>query len=74
MASTVAGRSPFEKCPSGPVKATIIFFHGLGDQGNGWLQILSSHLTKHGVKVICPNAADRPVTLNFGMQMPACKK
>uniref|UniRef100_A0A1I8BR52 palmitoyl-protein hydrolase n=1 Tax=Meloidogyne hapla TaxID=6305 RepID=A0A1I8BR52_MELHA len=39
--------------------ATLIFFHGLGDQGDGWS------------RYIFPNAQSRPVTLNFGMRMPA---
>jgi len=65
-----AGRAPYEKAPS-TQKGSLIWFHGLGDQGNGWAQILSEVVTKHGVKVICPNAASRPVHLNFGMSMPA---
>uniref|UniRef100_A0A1I7S8S9 palmitoyl-protein hydrolase n=1 Tax=Bursaphelenchus xylophilus TaxID=6326 RepID=A0A1I7S8S9_BURXY len=71
MASTIAGTSPYETKAVGQHKSTLIFFHGLGDQGVGWSQILSIHLNKLGVKVVCPNAASRPVTLNFGMQMPA---
>ncbi|CAD5206888.1 unnamed protein product [Bursaphelenchus okinawaensis] len=69
--STVAGTSPYETKAIGEHKSTLIFFHGLGDQGVGWSQILSGHLNKAGIKVVCPNAASRPVTLNFGMQMPA---
>ncbi|KAF7639950.1 hypothetical protein Mgra_00000392 [Meloidogyne graminicola] len=39
--------------------ATLIWFHGLGDQGDGWSIYMF------------PNAQSRPVTLNFGMRMPA---
>ncbi|KAI6207967.1 Abhydrolase-2 domain-containing protein [Aphelenchoides besseyi] len=68
---SVIGRSPFETSAHGEHKGTIIFLHGLGDQGDGWSQILSRILNKQHMKVICPNAGTRPVTLNFGMQMPA---
>ncbi|KAI6241349.1 Abhydrolase-2 domain-containing protein [Aphelenchoides fujianensis] len=70
-APPVCGRSPFETSSHGQQKGTIIFLHGLGDQGDGWSQILSRVLNKNQLKVICPNAGVRPVTLNFGMQMPA---
>jgi lysophospholipase-2 len=51
--------------------ATIIFFHGLGDQGNGWAQVFKEDIKFDHVKTICPNAGVRPVSLNFGMPMPA---
>jgi len=71
MASTIAGRSPYETKAVGQHKGTLIFLHGLGDQGNGWSQILSPALNKLHIKVVCPNSANRSVTLNFGMVMPA---
>ncbi|KAI8323947.1 Phospholipase/carboxylesterase [Martensiomyces pterosporus] len=52
--------------------ASVIFLHGLGDSGHGWepvAQILSRSLPY--VKFILPNAPSAPVTLNFGMKMPA---
>nr|CUU97855.1 hypothetical transcript [Hymenolepis microstoma] len=50
--------------------ATLIFLHGLGDNGAGWASILRNVVPPH-CKVICPNAKEIPVTLNFGMVMPA---
>jgi len=50
--------------------ATLIFLHGLGDTGHGWLGMLSDICGGH-VKVMCPNAPIAKVTLNFGMQMPS---
>ncbi|KAK0423960.1 hypothetical protein QR680_008430 [Steinernema hermaphroditum] len=50
---------------------TVIFFHGLGDQGDGWASMFRDEIRIKTTKFICPNAADRPVTLNFGMSMPA---
>lgn len=58
--------------PASPGKhtATLIFLHGLGDTGAGWLQILSEICPSH-IKIICPNAPTAPVSLNFGMAMPS---
>jgi len=50
--------------------ATLIFLHGLGDTGHGWLDGFSQICAPH-VKIICPNAPTQAVTLNFGMQMPS---
>ncbi|XP_014218449.1 acyl-protein thioesterase 1 [Copidosoma floridanum] len=50
--------------------ATLIFFHGLGDTGHGWASTLGSLRSSH-VKVICPTADTRPVTLNGGFKMPS---
>lgn len=50
--------------------AALIFFHGLGDNGCSWHDILEHVVEKH-VKVVCPHAPTQPVTLNFGMQMPS---
>ncbi|KAF9905165.1 hypothetical protein BX616_001091 [Lobosporangium transversale] len=52
--------------------ATVIFFHGLGDSGEGWAPVgeqLGEHLPH--VKFIFPNAPSMPVTLNYGMKMPS---
>jgi len=66
--------------PSGPphivnatVKhtATVIFLHGLGDSGTGWLQVVQ--MIKKDlphIKWVLPNAPTRSITANFGMMMP----
>ncbi|KAJ8670328.1 hypothetical protein QAD02_001587 [Eretmocerus hayati] len=51
-------------------KATLIFFHGLGDTGHGWASPLGSLRPQH-VKIICPTAPTMPVTLNGGFRMPS---
>lgn len=53
---------------------TVIFLHGLGDSGDGWAQGLKMmQLKSRGaldhIKFICPSAANRKVTLNYGMLM-----
>ncbi|PAV84088.1 hypothetical protein WR25_21186 [Diploscapter pachys] len=50
---------------------TVIFLHGLGDQGHGWADVFHHEIRDDRVKYICPNSASRPVTLNMGMSMPA---
>ncbi|KAK6630838.1 hypothetical protein RUM43_013502 [Polyplax serrata] len=50
--------------------ATIIFLHGLGDNGHGWSSAISSIRGPH-TKVICPTAPTMPVSLNAGFQMPS---
>ncbi|VDO04868.1 unnamed protein product [Rodentolepis nana] len=42
----------------------------MGDTGSGWANILR-YVVPPYFKVICPNAKEIPVTLNFGMVMPA---
>ncbi|KAF9975431.1 hypothetical protein BGZ73_000936 [Actinomortierella ambigua] len=52
--------------------ASVIFMHGLGDQGYGWAPVgdeLQNHLPH--VKFIFPNAPNQPVTLNGGYRMPS---
>ena len=54
-------------------KASIIWLHGLGDSGNGFLPIapelgLPADL---GVRFIFPHAPEQPVTINGGMVMRA---
>ena len=58
-------KSPIVMPSSGKHTATLIFLHGLGDNGNGWASILAEIRPKH-VKIICPNANNLPVTLNGG--------
>uniref|UniRef100_A0A914E2D0 palmitoyl-protein hydrolase n=2 Tax=Acrobeloides nanus TaxID=290746 RepID=A0A914E2D0_9BILA len=68
----VAGSDPVVVNPTERHTATLIFFHGLGEQG----QMYSSDVAKTELKLkylkwIFPNAAHRKVSLNFGMNMPA---
>jgi predicted esterase len=53
--------------------ATVIFFHGLGDTGKGWSEILDDAFRAKlpYVKFLLPNAPNRPVTCNDGHVMPA---
>jgi len=54
----------------GQPKAVVIFLHGLGDSGAGWMEGFRE-IRDPDVSYIFPNAPNIPVTLNFGMQMPA---
>ncbi|KAJ2660295.1 hypothetical protein IWW48_003004 [Coemansia sp. RSA 1200] len=52
--------------------ASVIFIHGLGDSGHGWVpvaQILSQSLPH--VKFIMPHALEQAVTVNGGFRMPS---
>ncbi|KAK1922610.1 Phospholipase/carboxylesterase/thioesterase [Papiliotrema laurentii] len=51
--------------------ATVIFLHGLGDSGHGWLPV--AKMLWHAfpnVKWILPHAPAIPITINGGMRMP----
>ncbi|WVQ93102.1 hypothetical protein IAU59_000166 [Kwoniella sp. CBS 9459] len=51
--------------------ATIIFLHGLGDSGQGWLPVAKMLWSSFpNVKWILPHAPSIPITLNGGMRMP----
>lgn len=50
--------------------ATVIFFHGLGDSGNGWAEAMTQ-IRHPYMKLICPSASPMPVTLNQGFRMPS---
>lgn len=50
--------------------ASMIFLHGLGDTGHGWAGVLNTLRPDH-LKVICPTAPTIPITVNFGLRMPA---
>ncbi|CDZ96223.1 Lysophospholipase [Phaffia rhodozyma] len=57
--------------PTAKHTATIIFSHGLGDQGASWLpmaRMLAPALPY--VKWVFPNAPEIPITLNNGHRMP----
>jgi len=50
--------------------ATVIFLHGLGDTGHGWLAAFEE-IASPFLKILCPNAPIQKVTLNAGMRMPS---
>lgn len=62
---------------SSTAKAAIIFIHGLGDSGEGWLWfpqvIQQTGLVKSysDINFVFPNAPTLPITVNGGMRMPA---
>lgn len=62
--------SPVVIAASARHTATLIFFHGLGDTGNGWASSMGAIRSPH-VKVVCPTAPTMPVTLNAGFKMPS---
>ncbi|KAG9156224.1 hypothetical protein Leryth_024268, partial [Lithospermum erythrorhizon] len=51
--------------PKGKHQATIVWLHGLGDNGSSWSQLLEN-LALPNIKWICPTAPTRPVTLLGG--------
>jgi len=53
--------------------ATVIWLHGLGDDGNGWSQVVGSLGLPRGkaVRFIFPHAPVIPITINNGMAMRA---
>lgn len=50
--------------------ASVIFLHGLGDNGYGWSAGFEDIQEPH-IKYIFPNAPAMPVTLNGGFTMPS---
>ncbi|KAF8026770.1 hypothetical protein BT93_F3290 [Corymbia citriodora subsp. variegata] len=56
--------------PKGRHQATIVWLHGLGDNGSSWSQVLDS-LPLPNIKWICPTAPIRPVTLLGGFSCTA---
>ena len=53
--------------------ATVIWLHGLGDDGNGWSQVVGALGLPRGkaVRFIFPHAPVMPITINNGMAMRA---
>jgi phospholipase/carboxylesterase len=53
--------------------AAVIWLHGLGDDGNGWSQVVGALSLPHGraVRFLFPHAPVIPVTINNGMAMRA---
>ncbi|KAI8051460.1 Phospholipase/carboxylesterase/thioesterase [Syncephalis plumigaleata] len=72
MSNTDKPLTAIEQQPLQKHTATVFFMHGLGDSGAGWAPATES-LARHlpHVKFVLPNAPTQPVTLNFGMSMPA---
>lgn len=56
--------------PKGKHQATIVWLHGLGDNGSSWSQLLES-LRLPNIKWICPTAPTRPVALLGGIPSAA---
>ncbi|GJN05657.1 hypothetical protein PR202_ga23306 [Eleusine coracana subsp. coracana] len=56
--------------PKGAHKATIVWLHGLGDNGASWSQLLET-LPLPNIKWICPTAPSRPVSVFGGFPSTA---
>ncbi|GER36598.1 alpha/beta-Hydrolases superfamily protein [Striga asiatica] len=56
--------------PKGRHQATIVWLHGLGDNGSSWSQLLEG-LPLPNVKWICPTAPTRPLSLFGGFPSTA---
>ncbi|CAL4958536.1 unnamed protein product [Urochloa decumbens] len=56
--------------PKGTHKATIVWLHGLGDNGASWSQLLET-LPLPNIKWICPTAPTRPVSVFGGFPSTA---
>ncbi|XP_076888045.1 uncharacterized protein LOC143538354 [Bidens hawaiensis] len=56
--------------PKGRHLATVVWLHGLGDNGSSWSQLLDN-LPLPNIKWICPTAPTRPVTVLGGFPCTA---
>ncbi|KAI3982051.1 hypothetical protein MKX01_018957 [Papaver californicum] len=56
--------------PKGKHQATIVWLHGLGDNGSSWSQLLEN-LPLPNIKWICPTAPSRPVAIFGGFPCTA---
>eukprot|EP00051_Salpingoeca_urceolata_P009805 m.119153 g.119153 ORF g.119153 m.119153 type:complete len:279 (-) comp16454_c0_seq2:252-1088(-) len=68
--AAAAAAAAIVRAPKAKHTASLIFLHGLGDQGYGWAEMFGELQPPH-CKFIFPNAASRPVSLNGGFSMPA---
>ena len=59
--------------PKGPVRASVIWLHGLGADGHDFAPIVPELglPASLGVRFVLPHAPAMPVTINGGMVMPA---
>eukprot|EP00461_Guttulinopsis_vulgaris_P002690 UN02691 len=55
--------------PKGEHRRTVLFCHGLGDQGASFTDVFDMLQLKN-TKVVLPNAPRRPITCNNGYVMP----
>ncbi|XP_025406077.1 acyl-protein thioesterase 1-like [Sipha flava] len=60
----------FIVAPTKKHTGTVIFLHGLGENGENWKQTLGK-MVKPNIKVICLNASKIPLTLNKGFPTAA---
>ncbi len=62
-----------EVTPRGPIKAAVIWMHGLGADGHDFESIVPylGLSDGHGVRFVFPHAPKRAVTINMGLIMPA---
>ncbi|KAJ7956645.1 Acyl-protein thioesterase 2 [Quillaja saponaria] len=56
--------------PKGKHQATVVWLHGLGDNGSSWSQLLET-LPLPNIKWICPTAPTQPVTIFGGFPSTA---
>lgn len=56
--------------PKGKHQATVVFLHGIGDNGQSWSQLLET-LPLPNIKWICPTAPSLPITLFGGFPSTA---
>ncbi|KAK8843957.1 acyl-protein thioesterase 1 [Kwoniella newhampshirensis] len=71
MSAAIAPLKHLKVAPNGAHTATVIFLHGLGDTGHGWLPVAKMLWSSFpGVKWILPHAPSIPITLNHGMTCP----
>ncbi|KAG4144171.1 hypothetical protein ERO13_D05G019900v2 [Gossypium hirsutum] len=56
--------------PKGRHQATIVWLHGLGDNGSNWSQLLET-LPLPNIKWICPTAPTQPITIFGGFPSTA---
>ncbi|KGN65303.1 acyl-protein thioesterase 2 [Cucumis sativus] len=56
--------------PKGKHQATVVWLHGLGDNGSSWSQLLET-LPLPNIKWICPTAPTRPIALFGGFPSTA---
>ena len=65
--------APYTVDSSRPAVATVIWLHGLGDNGRSFVPLVRRLCLPETlpVRFVFPNAPERPVTLNNGVVMPA---
>eukprot|EP01114_Cavostelium_apophysatum_P020274 TRINITY_DN6752_c0_g1_i1.p1 TRINITY_DN6752_c0_g1~~TRINITY_DN6752_c0_g1_i1.p1 ORF type:complete len:270 (-),score=21.19 TRINITY_DN6752_c0_g1_i1:8-817(-) len=71
MKPSAASKPTYVLEPSGKHTSTLIWMHGLGDSHEGFADLFqqTKPLLPSGLRVILPDAPERPVTINQGMIM-----